>query len=363
MKTSIVLGLGFGDEGKGRTVSYLVSKNPNTLVIRFQGGHQAGHTVNYNGVRHVFSSFGSGTLQGAPTLWSRNCTFYPTAVINEYELLRLKQVCPVLYVDPLCPVTTPFDVAANRFEERNRFTGPHGSAGVGFGTTIKRHEHYYKLYFQDLFHDSVLKAKLDNIQQHYHTIDKNVEEREREQFLLDVNTIRNYTWLAPSKIINLNTYDHIIFEGAQGILLDMDFGFFPNVTRSNTTSKKAMELIKEWNFPEPAIYYVTRTYQTRHGKGFMSNENKVPKLRNNEEETNRSEGYQGKFRITALDPELLHYALTCDNYFSKRMIKHVMITCLDQLECAWPFEPYIFTSALASHGSDTFAVEKRWGGI
>jgi len=364
MKTSLVIGLGFGDEGKGRTVSYLTSLNPDALVVRFNGGHQAGHTVVHKGNRHVCSSFGAGTLQGVPTLWSRYCTFYPTAVVNEYEILKTT-ARPQLFVDPLCPVTTPFDVDSNRAEESMKF---HGSVGVGFGATIKRHESFYKLYFQDLYYDSILNAKLDYIMKNYYHItylnDTMLEHK--AQFLKDVETIRHYRWLRPANQLNINRFEQVIFEGAQGILLDMDFGFFPHVTRSNTTSKNAIALIKELGLPEPDIYYVTRAYQTRHGNGFMTNEDKVPKLVNNEHETNRSDGFQGKFRISMLDSELLNYALRCDNHFTKGMHKHLVMTCLDQRDPVY-YGMYIlleldtdFKSMFGSYGAETTSMEVEW---
>jgi adenylosuccinate synthase len=361
MKTSLVIGLGFGDEGKGRTVSYLASLNPNALVVRFQGGHQAGHTVVYKGVRHVFSSFGSGTLQGVPTLWSRNCTFYPTAVVNEYNVLKTKAQ-PQLYVDPLCPVTTPYDVEEN---QRNDALKQHGTVGVGFGTTIKRHENYFKLYFQDLFYESVLNAKLDAIERYYQ-LDSRSCEMERKQFLRDVDFICSCDWLKPSDELDVNTFEHVIFEGAQGILLDMDFGFFPHVTRSNTTSKKALELIKELGLPKPEIYYVTRAYQTRHGNGFMTNENRPLKLINNQDETNKSAGYQGKFRTGMIDCDLLDYALRCDLNFTKGLTKHMVITCIDQIEDTSIFDTEElqltkeFASILISRGAETSEIKKEW---
>lgn len=330
MKTSLVLGLGFGDEGKGRTVSYLVSQSQNPLVVRFNGGHQAGHTVVNNGNRHVFSSFGSGTLQGAPTFWTKYCTIYPTAVINEYDTLP-RSVNPSLYVDPLCPVTTPFDIDVNRTEEENR-ENPHGSVGVGFGATIARHENYYRLYFQDLFFDGVLNAKLDMIQNYYSAFRKDDWDTKRNLFIKNIKRVREIAILKLPEQLNFNEFDHIIFEGAQGILLDMDFGFFPNVTRSNTTSKNALSLIIDWNISDPEIYYVTRCYQTRHGAGFMSNQEHRVELINNENETNSSQSYQGEFRISTLDIELLKYALKCDENFSKGLEKNLIITCEDQIQ-------------------------------
>ncbi len=345
MKTSIVLGLQFGDEGKGSTTSYLVSKSKNPLVIRFSGGHQAGHTVIHEGNRHVFSSFGSGTLQGAPTFLSRYCTFYPTSVLNEYKRLKHIGVSnPVLYVDALAPVTTPFDHYANQTQAK---ATQHGSVGVGFGTTIKRHESYYKLYFQDLFNRTVLKAKMQNILAYYQNI-------ERVEFPEDINDKLDKWYHAIEELINLDvismnrasfyadnetgeTFDHFIFEGSQGILLDMDFGFFPNVTRSNTTSKNALALIKEYGLPKPDIYYVTRAYQTRHGNGFMTNEGMPLTLTNNENETNILAEYQGRFRVAPLDMDLVNYALECDNNFSYHCNSHIIITCLDQIQGEIPF--------------------------
>ncbi len=333
-KSSIVLGLSFGDEGKGSTTSYLVSKSNNPLVIRHNGGHQAGHTVVFNGKEHVFSTFGSGTLQGAPTFWSKFCTFYPIAVWNEYNDLTKGGLSPELYVDALAPVTTPYDYYANKYEAKKT---NHGSVGVGFGSTIKRHEAYYKIYFQDLFNRTVLLAKLDNVKRYYDAQDiiipHDISDRIKE-WINSIDSLIKEGVISPQKshFPKNISFDHYIFEGAQGILLDMDFGFFPNVTRSNTTSKNALAIIKEFNLPTPNIYYVTRCYQTRHGNGFMTNESIPISLINNEQETNVHCEYQGHFRTAPLDIDLLNYALQCDsNFTTNHELKHLVVTCLDQL--------------------------------
>lgn len=329
MIASIVVGLQFGDEGKGMTTASLCTRTEKPLVIRFNGGHQAGHTVIYNGQRHVFSNFGSGTLHGIPTFWSRFCTFNPISVANEFEALRSFQ--PILYVDPLCPVTTPFDRFHNIKQE---VTNQHGSCGVGFGATLQRQEDYYKLHVQDLFYPAILRAKLDNIiayyKQQWAVENSDTIEEAREIFLRKAERAAEIILTS----FNIKKYDHLIFEGSQGILLDMDFGFFPNVTRSNTTSKNAHQLLAEWAIPTlwpvPNVYYVTRSYQTRHGNGFMTNEEIAPMLVNNEQETNVTNQHQGKFRIGALDEDLLRYALACDDHFSSHCRKYLIVTCLDQ---------------------------------
>lgn len=316
MEVSIVVGLGFGDEGKGVVTSSLVKEADNPMVIRFNGGHQAGHTVVKDGFRHVFSSFGSGTLHGAPTYWSKYCTVYPTALINEFE--ALKDFNPVLYIDPFCPITTPFDVISNQILTK------HGSVGVGFGETIRRQENHYTLFAKDLKYKSVLDFKLHNIRDYYDAIGYH---EEKQLFINDVNKL-----LSLKDNIIIKKPDHkgdLIFEGAQGILLDQYFGFFPHVTRSNTTSKNALALIDKYCQPE--IYLVTRAYQTRHGKGPMTNEHLPLLLKNNESETNVLNEYQGDFRTSPIDEGLLKYAIECEESISD-LPKNIVITCCDQVK-------------------------------
>jgi adenylosuccinate synthase len=326
VRNKIVIGLLFGDEGKGLTTSSLCAEDPSTIVVRFNGGHQAGHTVLYDGIRHVFSSFGSGTLQGMPTYWSKYCTLYPTAFLNELEVLisKKKDLNIKFYLDPLSPITTPYDIWSNQSDKDNV---SHGSVGVGFGKTIKRNESFYKLHAMDLKYPGILKEKLKNIAGYYGM--EYVEDDIRE-FILDCQIILNLVEIQDSSVI-LN-YNSRVFEGAQGVLLDQDFGFFPNVTRSNTTSKNAIQILNDLGiYDDIHIYYVTRSYQTRHGSGYMSQENNIV-IENNEDETNVDHTFQGKFRTGKIDPELIKYSLECESQHSKYCHNHhLFITCLDQV--------------------------------
>lgn len=128
MNTLAVIGAGFGDEGKGKVVSHLCLRHEPALVVRYCGGQQAGHKVMVNGLEHIFSNFGSGTLQGIPTLWSKFCTIDPVGILNEAALLYMIGVKPTLYIDSRCPVTTPFEKAYN--QQSDKLTG-HGTCGVG----------------------------------------------------------------------------------------------------------------------------------------------------------------------------------------------------------------------------------------
>src|SRR5688572_22088172 len=114
--TKIVIGLGYGDEGKGQTVHSLASEQKEGIVVRFNGGQQAGHTVVTSEQKHVFSSFGSGAFLRWRTYFSHHCTFNPVAALNELNILKRKLptlgssliTMPVLH--PLTMITTPWDV-------------------------------------------------------------------------------------------------------------------------------------------------------------------------------------------------------------------------------------------------------------
>ncbi len=246
----VVIGSSYGDEGKGLTTSFLcneyIKNGGKPLVIRMNAGSQAGHTVHHNGYRHIFANFGSGTLQGVPTFWSEYCTISPIGILNEFNALHEAGLKPKLYIHPLCAVTTPYDRQFNCHVEKNNL---HGSCGMGFGQTIQRQEDYYKLFVQDLFFENVLEQKLNNIR-NYYAKKYSIEPKFLDDFLkVDINdfiqVIKRIKYFINVDDGNqlLTTHD-LVFEGAQGILLDQDFGFFPNVTRSNTTSKNALEIIK-----------------------------------------------------------------------------------------------------------------------
>lgn len=343
MKTQIVIGLGYGDEGKGLTTDYLCRQAERPLVVRFSGGHQAGHTVvDEEGKRHVFSSIGAGSLAGADTYWSRYCAFAPENFWNEYTTLAALTPMPTLFVDALAQVTTPYDVFHNRASEK---INAHGSCGMGFGATMERNETTpYRLYVQDLFYPSVMEQKLLAIGEYYRRKVHNpllmLDLKEAiAAFTEAVTRVLPLMEVVEEKVflekrIYQQGFDSLVFEGSQGILLDRDFGFFPNVTRAYTTSRNAMELIARYRLPIPELFYVTRAYQTRHGIGFLSNEGLPVHYRPNPKETNCYNEWQGHLRVAPLDLDLLNYALDADRNFSGTAPKNLVLTCLDQLNGA-----------------------------
>lgn len=328
MNAQIVVGLGFGDEGKGITTDFLCSQNVNSLVVRFSGGQQCGHNVCIGEINHVHSNFGSGTLRGLPSFFSEHCTFYPVTMFNEFKILEQKNVSPKLFLHPLAKLTTPYDVIANRILERKN---NHGSCGLGIGATMKRDEIGYNLFAIDLENVELLKIKLDEVKKYYEKFveisgkDKEWLEEELEDFFL-------FLPLLPINISDystLQTYGNIIFEGSQGIMLDQNHGIFPHVTFANTTSKNAIEICEKLNIKHREIFYVIRCYTTRHGIGWMPNEEKI-KLINTEAEINVFNEHQKDFRIGEIDYDLLNYALKVDSIYSGNVEKNLVVTCLDQ---------------------------------
>jgi adenylosuccinate synthase len=235
-------------------------------------------------------------------------------------------------MDALAPVTTPYDIYANRSRERSL---RHGSCGMGVGATYERMEGPHKLYVQDLLYPQALKQRLTAIRNYYANktgLPDGWEEKEQLFLYAVAEVTEQIKVVREQQFFRDSAFDHYIFEGSQGVLLDMDHGFFPHVTRSNTTSRQAVQMIARNGLPRPEVFYVTRAYQTRHGNGPLSNEDLRLSLKPTPLETNQYNEWQGEQRRSVLDAELLNYALACDANYSINCKKYLLVTCLDQLK-------------------------------
>jgi adenylosuccinate synthase len=334
MNAKIVIGSLFGDEGKGITTDFLCRKHPfGTIVVRFSGGHQAGHNVKIGKLSHVHSNYGSGTLRGVPSYYSEHCTIYPVTMLNEKNVLLTKGIDPILVFHPMVKLATPADIAYNRVTEKRL---KHGSCGLGVSATMKRNETSgYKSYGIDLLYPSLLEAKITHISMYYREMLEENKEDIPEYWSIYNNEMRVFEDAIKELTFNIKEYDYLryfdtlIFEGSQGIMLDMNYGIFPNVTYANTTSKNALEICKNLNITDVELFYVTRCYQTRHGAGWMSNQETI-NLTNTQDEINTFNDWQKNFRIGEIDYELLNYAHSIDNLYSKGLPKNLVVTCLDQ---------------------------------
>ena len=302
----IIAGLGYGDEGKGTTVDWLVRRyapghGRQTVVVRYNGGAQAAHNVVLPcGTHHTFSQFGSGTLAGAATFLSHHMIVNPSTMLVETDVLStlphpisIGDPLSRVHVDERALVTTRFHVAANRIRELVVGRGSHGSCGMGVHETVQDAAlGQPSLRVADLRDPILLARKLAEIQEAkraellvpYSQAPEyaKVQALEDEFSMLDTPSVvdvlagRMLAWAGRVSIVaDAWLEEHLrklgtmtIFEGAQGVLLDQTHGFFPHVTHSDTTFANADALLADAGYDGPVLRYgVTRTYQTRHGAG------------------------------------------------------------------------------------------------
>lgn len=341
-----VIGLGFGDEGKGRVVDWLCRTRDVSHVVRFSGGQQAAHHVVSGETDHVFASFGSGTLAGVPTYVMKHCTIDPEAIFNEYKVLHEKGIRPLLRIDGKCPVTTPYD---RFYNEETRILQANGTCNMGVGCTWQREEDRYSLLAEDLRFTKIVRAKLRLIRNYYIGGGCPLPKRKGEPLYEDgedafiryclflnkhltafsIEDTSHFLELAKGSKTGCTT----VFEGSQGLLLDPAIGFFPHVTRSTIG---LTNLVKEGYAPKVTL--VTRAYQTRHGNGPMTNEDIRHNIQPNPYEQNGDDGPQGKFRTSLLDVDLLKYAIMKESYLvANRDDLTLVITCLDLVENEWRY--------------------------
>lgn len=352
MKTAdVVIGANFGDEGKGLMTDYYAEKT-DSIVVRFNGGAQAGHTVvTPDNKRHVFSHIGSGSFAGAETFLSRYFVCNPLLFRKEWDALSPKCAVPQIYVDAAAIVTTPYDMMINQIAEDMRGNGRHGSCGMGFGETIERCTHApLALAYADLADTAALRTKLAKIQKEwlpqrlaalgFTTLPEKWRERVAsagivDKFIEDTAFLLHTTKPAGASFL-ADTKKHIVFEGAQGLMLDQRRGIFPHVTRSNTGLKNVLPLAADAGIGSLNVTYATRAYLTRHGAGPLENEEKSPPAAGIKDDTNVLNDWQGNLRYALLEIETLSKFIRDDlsdavgSGFD--IIPALAVTCIDQMD-------------------------------
>lgn len=322
----IVLGAFFGDEGKGQTVHELCKQRGNdTMVVRFSGGHQVGHTVIHEGKTHVFSNFGSGSLLEIPTYWSEFCTVDPHACVKEKKVLSALGVDPRVVYHPLCKVVIPYDIICQIGDEKNR---KDGTVGTGFGTCLRRCKAGYPLYAIECRNIDVLRAKVMSIyDNYYHPILEAQASSMVSKSALDDWIWEAFTYFKDVYIgflDRIEPYRNYVFEGSQGILLDQNFGIMPYCTPSNVTSQNAWKLIPHGSVGDITVHYVCRPYITRHGNGPTITNNPTSKFIN-PEETNYYNEFQGGLRQVGMDFHLLAHSILMDTIFHGYAVRRTLV--------------------------------------
>lgn len=295
----VVVGSNFGDEGKGMMTDYFCnqakSRRENCLVVCSNGGSQRGHTVSTpEGIRHVFSHFGSGSFVGADTYLSKEYILNPMNFKKEWDELDKVGIIPKVFVHRECIFTTPFDMIINQIVEESRGDNRHGSCGMGIWETIVRNEtvkytanYYstdtYKLkYYLEFIRDRYLQNRLKE-----YDINK-IPEEWKDIIYSDIlieNYISDFMFMISHITFTddfiLKDYQNIVFENGQGLLLDQNIkGYGEHTTPSNTGLKNPKQII-QFVYGENAnveVCYVTRTYLTRHGAGRFDTECPVEEI-------------------------------------------------------------------------------------
>lgn len=314
----IVAGMAYGDEGKGLTTDYLTRRHRAGLVVRYNGGPQAAHNViamnNGLHVHHVFSQFGSGSLAGAATHLSRFMLIDPIALRAEMEILQEKiSSVPLISIDPRCVIVTPDHRYANRARETARGDARHGSVGLGVGEARGDSLTGLSLTVADVLAGSEhAESILDRIRLRkaeegvgYHSADRAESEWLAGLYARILSRIR-VCGLREAVAAHGGSERSIVFEGAQGVLLDEKYGIPPHHTWSDCTFRNADTLLDEigWEETDRTRIGVFRSYFTRHGAGPFATEDAAINLPDH----NREHPWAGRFRQGHFDLRLATFA-------------------------------------------------------
>lgn len=344
----IVVDLGFGDSGKGTIVDYLARMTGAQTVVRFNGGAQAAHNVvTPDGRHHTFAQFGSGTfVPGVRTHLSRFMLLDPYALVPEAEhlaALGCGNVFARLSVDADALVVTPYHKAGNRLREHARGSGLHGSCGMGIGEAMADSIAFPRtaIRARDLRDPPTLVQKLTlqrerKIEEFGATLadDKfDVALAAEMRLLTDASAIYRVAcglWriaqrfrIVSASYLSVLARNGLIFEGAQGVLLDEWYGFHPYTTWSTTTLENALALLSEAGVRSGIRKIgVVRSYATRHGAGPFPTQD-VLAGSCTAEPHNGTGRWQGAFRKGWLDLVLLRYAQQVSGGADEIALTHV----------------------------------------
>ena len=307
----VIIGANYGDEGKGLATAFFC-RQPNTLNVLTNGGCQRGHTVVYNKHRVIFSHLGSGFFT-SDCLFSKYYMVNPMVFVKEYnQFVALNEKVNTIYIDGKCTLTTPYDMFVNRIVEDRR-ENRHGSCGYGIWETLQRNKKY-PIVWEDLFDMTFeeLKDKFVQLRDTYFietlkNYDITMNDSEKAIFYSNI-LIENYVndLLRMQNICVTTTfnevakqYDNVVFENAQGLLLDMA------INKLGTPSRPGMAYIEEmlegYDIPITPCY-ITRTYLTKHGNGDFPQECDKDKINPDMEDlTNHPNQYQGTLRYGMFD--------------------------------------------------------------
>ena len=272
----VVIGTQWGDEGKGKIVDLLTERA--TAVVRFQGGHNAGHTLVIDGRKTVLHLIPSGILRdGVQCLIGNGVVLAPEPLLEEIRDLEAKGV-PVrdrLRISPACPLILPYHVAMDVAREKSLGEQKIGTTGRGIGPAYEDKAARRGVRLGDLFYWQQFASKLAEVMDYYNFLLPQYYGVAPVDFQETLETTREVADELLPLVADIGPMLHdlreagrnILFEGAQGALLDIDLGTYPFVTSSNTTVGGAAV---GTGFGPRYLDYIlgtTKAYATRVGSG------------------------------------------------------------------------------------------------
>ena len=275
-KNVVVIGTQWGDEGKGKIVDLLTDRA--AAVVRFQGGHNAGHTLVIDGEKTVLHLIPSGILRdGVSCLIGNGVVIALDALVEEASAL-IKSGVPVyerLKISPGCPLILPSHVALDNAREKARGASAIGTTGRGIGPAYEDKVSRRALKISDLFVREKFAAKLGEVLDYHNFLLKNFFHTATVDFEKTLDEALGFAEiLAPitadiTQILEdmAKTDQGILFEGAQGSFLDVDHGTYPFVTSSNTVAAAASTGTGVGPRNLDYILGIVKAYTTRVGAG------------------------------------------------------------------------------------------------
>lgn len=275
-RSVVVLGTQWGDEGKGKIVDLLTDKA--TVAVRFQGGHNAGHTLVVNGEKTVLHLLPSGILRKSVTcIIGNGVVLSLEALVKEIRSAESKDsgVSGRLKISGACPLILPSHIALDHARESHRSEKKIGTTGRGIGPAYEDKVARRGLRLAETLNEEGFAVKLKNLIKYhnfllvdYYKVDPVSVEDTIDQTLQLARAVRPLIVDTVDLLHRLKEdQHHILFEGAQGSLLDIDHGTYPYVTSSNTTAGSAATGSGFGPLYFDYVLGITKAYTTRVGSG------------------------------------------------------------------------------------------------
>jgi adenylosuccinate synthase len=272
----VVIGTQWGDEGKGKVVDLLTERA--AAVARFQGGHNAGHTLVIGGRKTILSLIPSGILRDRVRCFIGNGVVLSLEALLTESGMLMEQGIPVferLHISPLCPLILPSHVALDQARERARGVNAIGTTGRGIGPAYEDKVARRAVRVADLFQRDRFAAKLGEVLdfhnfvlQHYYRVPTVDFQKTLDEQLSMANRIAPLVTDVTGGLHELRVAGaNVLFEGAQGAMLDVDLGTYPYVTSSNTTAGFAGTGTGLGPRAFDSVLGIVKAYTTRVGAG------------------------------------------------------------------------------------------------